>query len=170
MSPPRAAQSRSRAHCSDGVHGPRGQQARCGAEGADGPVRRWRRRPSRCGRRHRSCNQPVPLNMRPEQEGQRRAVDGARGPAAAPRLLALAGRPHYLTVSAAMWNGWHGAAEGAGTAMQKCCHVQCAATLELASGGSHKSVRRSWRPASHRARRAAQSAPGRRIPGRRIII
>ena len=25
--------------------------------------------------------------MRPEQEGQRRAVDGARGPAAAPRLL-----------------------------------------------------------------------------------
>ena len=37
---------------------------------------------------------PVPLNMRPEQEGQRRAVDGARGPAAAPRLLDLAGGPH----------------------------------------------------------------------------
>ena len=57
----RAAQPRSRAQCSDGVHGPRQQQARCGAEGADAAARRWPRRPSRCGRRHRSCNQPVPL-------------------------------------------------------------------------------------------------------------
>ena len=65
---------------------PRQQQARCGAEGADVPARRWRRR--------LGCYQPVPLDMRPEQEGQRRAVDRARGPAAAPCLLALAGRPY----------------------------------------------------------------------------
>ena len=44
--------------------------------------------------RYLGCYQPVPLDMRPEQEGQRRAVDRARGPAAAPCLLALAGRPY----------------------------------------------------------------------------
>ena len=53
-----------------------------------------RRLAGRYRRRRLDCYQPVPLNMRPEQEGQRRAVDGARGPAAAPRLLDLAGGPH----------------------------------------------------------------------------